>query len=97
VDGDGFTPDAGDCHDANDAINPDAAEEVNGLDDNCDGALLGGQVASNGGVGECLRMGVLIETAEGDYEFSGPPFPSPRLEIPDGLDNNCDGVVDNYL
>jgi hypothetical protein len=36
ADGDG-TPDGPDCNDADPVIGPDAAEECNGVDDNCDG------------------------------------------------------------
>jgi MYXO-CTERM domain-containing protein len=39
-DGDGYTTDQGDCDDTNQWINPGAAENcVNGVDDDCDGAI----------------------------------------------------------
>ncbi|MDH4230031.1 MAG: putative metal-binding motif-containing protein [Nitrospirota bacterium] len=38
-DGDTITPANGDCSDANAAINPNAYEALNGVDDNCDGLV----------------------------------------------------------
>ena len=39
VDGDGYTTCAGDCNDANNAINPGATEICNTADDDCDGQI----------------------------------------------------------
>lgn len=39
ADGDGFTPADGDCDDADPNVNPGAAEDCDGLDNNCDGAV----------------------------------------------------------
>ncbi len=36
-DGDGFAEDQGDCDDTDPDVHPDATEECNGIDDNCDG------------------------------------------------------------
>ncbi len=38
-DGDGFTPNDGDCDDANPMLHPDADEVCDDLDNNCDGLL----------------------------------------------------------
>ena len=38
-DGDGYTPEQGDCNDSDDSINPGATEVEDGVDNNCDGAV----------------------------------------------------------
>ncbi|HLD21569.1 MAG TPA: putative metal-binding motif-containing protein, partial [Patescibacteria group bacterium] len=38
-DGDGVDVCAGDCNDNDPAVNPDAPEACNGLDDNCNGEI----------------------------------------------------------
>ncbi len=73
-----------------------AVEVCNGLDDNCDVAkqvdeLLNcndGQPCQNG-VGECRRADVIA----GGVCAAVPGAPTP--DVCDGLDQNCDGVVDN--
>ena len=39
LDNDGFSVDAGDCNDDDAAVNPDAAEVCNGIDDDCSGII----------------------------------------------------------
>jgi len=39
MDGDGFSESAGDCDDANDSVHPGAPEQLNGMDDNCNGLV----------------------------------------------------------
>ena len=39
VDGDGWSPQAGDCDDDDASVHPGAAEECNGVDDDCDGTI----------------------------------------------------------
>jgi len=48
ADADSFTSCGGDCDDAEGTINPDAEEACNGLDDDCDGAVPGDEVDSDG-------------------------------------------------
>ena len=54
ADGDGFTPAQGDCDDRNPAVNPNATEVCDGIDNNCSGIPDDGSAASSCGVsGAC--------------------------------------------
>jgi len=95
-DGDGFAP-PDDCNDADPDVYPNAPEFCDGVDNDCDGevdeSFPVGQ-ACVVGVGECGREGVLVCTPNGmDTQCSATPG-APTPEICDGLDNDCDGVVD---
>ena len=82
-DADGFcAPD--DCDDSDPAVNPDAEEVCNGLDDNCNGALSDGELRDNDGdgVGECL-----------DCDDNDPLRAIEANEVCDGFDNDCDGLI----
>ena len=91
-DGDGFTPNEGDCNDDDPAVNPGAAEVgFNLQDDDCDGA-----VDEGFGVDEASadldQDG--FTPADGDCnDLNGAQYPS-ATEILDGLDNDCDGIID---
>ena len=83
-DADGY-PVPSDCNDANAAIHPDAAEiPGNSIDENCDG----------------------LDRIDADHDGHGLPFDcldnNPEVypggkEVFDGLDNDCDGTVDDVL
>ncbi len=105
LDGDGYgspadplcrAGDLPDCAPGDVTIHPGAAEVCDGIDNNCDGLVddtdpnLG---APCGGRerGEC-RKGVLVCT-DGALVCEGNVEPTP--EVCDGLDNDCDGNVDN--
>ena len=90
----------GDCDDSEKNVNPDVDEKCNNEDDNCDGNIdenLG--TLTCGGIGECEEVeivqcqgGELVQDcSEGDSHKGASD------EICDGLDNDCDGDIDEEL
>jgi len=101
----------GDCDDLNDDVHPLAAEVCNDIDDNCDGiADEHGTIGcgllykdeDEDGFGDpndskcfCAPQGPYTVTDMNDCnDLSAAALPGGD-EICDGLDNDCDGVVDN--
>lgn len=81
---------------------PGPPEKCNGLDDNCNGQIdegnwptgTVGAKCNNGLKGACNRDGLLVCNANGtDTVCSAPPV-GPQQEICNGIDDNCDGQVD---
>ncbi len=123
LDGDGFgagtplfacTPPAGwvadgtDCDDADPAVSPGAAEQCNGIDDDCDGTVdqnaldaitwfadLDGDAWGDQyqPTTSCTQPGNTSPVAGDcdDADFYIHPY---AVEVCDGVDNNCDAVVD---
>ncbi len=99
-DGDGFTEcgERPDCDDTDPEVNPDALEICNNVDDDCDGIVDGNETSCYDGpvgtatVGECragvatCAMGMPSGICDGQV--------IPVDEVCDGLDNDCDGEVD---
>ena len=97
-DGDDFTVAQGDCDNNNATVYPGAPELCNGVDDNCDGEVDGRSVACYDGDPATLGLGgchpgtqTCVEGVEGDCVGEVLPLVE---ACGDGLDNNCDGVVD---
>ena len=85
-DGDGWTEVEGDCVDSDPAISPEAPEvPANGIDDNCDGYQLG-DVDDVDGDG--------VSEAAGDCAPLDADVHPGHVEVADGRDNDCDGVID---
>jgi hypothetical protein len=76
-----------------------AAERCNGVDDDCDGHVdedftLGSPCTS--GLGPCTRQGQLACAPDGTTACDAIPGP-PSRELCNGVDDDCDGQVDNGL
>lgn len=105
----GFTDNNADCDDANASINPDALEACDGIDNNCNGLVddtqfytyyadadqdgFGSQIVS---IDTCLLpvpAGYVTNNEDcDDTNAAINPFAD---EVCDGLDNDCNGLVDD--
>lgn len=86
-DGDGWSEDAGDCHDGDADIHPDSEEVLNGVDDDCDGRIDEGTAWSDDdGDGFAERNGDCND--EDALVYPGAP------ELQNERDDDCNGRVD---
>jgi LmbE family N-acetylglucosaminyl deacetylase len=96
VDGDGWTVADGDCGDLSASVRPGAIDATcNGIDENCSGAPDEGYApqATSCGIGACGASGATSCVA-GQVVDSCVPG-SPSAEACDGVDNDCNGAIDD--
>lgn len=117
IDLDGFSPqvgcgDAVDCNDQDAAINPDATELCDDIDNNCDGQVdesgpnqtyfyldndSDGFGGLDGAVLACDAPGAAYTDIGGDCDDNNAAIYPGALEECDGFDNDCNGVTDDNL
>ncbi len=108
----GYASNFNDCDDTNSSINPDATEICDGLDNNCDGNIDEGLAintyyldSDNDGYGDInSTTATCSATAPSGYignamdcDDTNASVNPAMMEICDGVDNNCDGSIDEGL
>lgn len=105
ADGDGVSIGASDCDDADASRYPGATEYANTRDEDCNPATFGGREGDQDGDGYISDRfsnpsesgGVNAGDDCNDSPDRGAEIHRGAQELPNGLDDNCDGVVDNLL
>ncbi|MEA1934329.1 MAG: CsgG/HfaB family protein [Thermodesulfobacteriota bacterium] len=97
ADGDGYMISQGDCNDHDPGIHPGAADtNCNGVDEDCDGQADDGYpaVQTTCGIGACQSSGMLICQNGVVVDTCVAGIPAPADLNCDGIDEDCDGQVD---
>jgi hypothetical protein len=85
-----------DCDDNNDQVKPGFAEVCDGLDNDCDGAVDEDYVPmiTTCGIGACISAGETSCVGGAEVDSCVPRTPAPDDAICNGIDDDCDWVVD---
>jgi hypothetical protein len=98
ADGDRFSIMQGDCDDTNPAISPLVVERCDGIDNNCNGVKdegFGVGVDCSNGVGACQVKSTTVCSKSFVDVVCGGTVGAPQPEVCDGVDNDCNGRVDD--
>ena len=106
ADDDGFTAAEGDCNDLDAATHPEAAEDCDSIDNNCNGSVDEGVSSvwfpdsDADGFGDAANAITACESVDGTVpnaddcdDGSAATYPG-ATELCDGVDNDCDGLPD---
>ena len=102
----GYVVQGGDCNDSDDTINPGADEVCDGIDNNCDGVVDEGltstfyQDLDGDGFGSSITVQSCTQPSgyvaqDGDCDDSDATINPNASEICNGIDENCDSVIDD--